>query len=207
MKSLRSIATCGLIWSILLHGAAVWATVAAQNRRVETVTTYSYTAGADEAPETANALAFFGAKYKAVTQTADQFVAAGLLNADANREIAIFCLVADAMPSRVIERSLDTDSRTYTVKIQSTLYPADFVKAEIRNEALDKAEKHFSLKEDLFVLHGPRGVPGAGYRIVFDCRHALRVGRGRPVLSSVRPEIGKLGRDQGFRKFIPQAYG
>jgi hypothetical protein len=149
MKPLRSIAICGLIWTIMLHGAVAWARMAAKNRRVETVTTYSYTAGADEPPETANALTFFGAKYKAVAQTADQLAEAGLLNADANRKMAIFCLVADAMPSRVIEQSMDAASRTYTIKIKSTLYLADFVKAEIRNEALDKAEKHFSLKEEM----------------------------------------------------------
>jgi hypothetical protein len=29
----------------------------------------------------------------------------------------------------------------------------------------------------------------------------------RQLLHSVDPEIGKLGRDQGFRKFLPQTYG
>jgi hypothetical protein len=28
----------------------------------------------------------------------------------------------------------------------------------------------------------------------------------RPIFSA-RPEIGQLGRDQGFRKILPQAYG
>jgi len=118
---------------MMLNDRVAWSKVAANERQLEAVTTYSYTAGADESTDTARALALFGAKYKAVTQIADQLADAGLLEADANRRMAIFCLVADAMMPRVLEQSIDTASHTYTAKITSTLDLADFVKAELRN--------------------------------------------------------------------------
>lgn len=143
------IAVCCLVGLIVLTAGVAWTKMTTDKRRLEVVTTCSYTAGAGEAPDTASALALFGAKFKAVVQVADQLADAGLFKMDANRKMAIFCLVADAMTLRVLEQSIENVSHTHTVKINSTLYLADFVKAEIRNDTLDKEEMHFSLKEEM----------------------------------------------------------
>ena len=135
--------------SLLLHAGAAWSKVDATDRPTDAVTGFSYTAGPDESPETARALARYGAKQKAVVTTAGRLIDAGLLNKDADRQMAVFCLVADTMPFILLEESIDVDSRTYTVKIKSTLSLRDYVKAEIRNEALEKEEMHFSLKEEM----------------------------------------------------------
>jgi len=113
------------------------------------VTACTYTAGQNETVKTARALALYCAKQKAVAISADRLMDADLLMVDADRQREIFCLVADAMQPELLEWSFDANSRTCKVKIKSVLSVADFVKAEIRNEELEKKEAHFSLKEEL----------------------------------------------------------
>jgi hypothetical protein len=103
----------------------------------------------DETFETAQALALYCAKQKAVAISADRLTDAGLLMLDADRQREIFCLVADAMQPELLERSFDGKSRICKVRIKSVLSLTDFVKAEIRNDELEKKEAHFSLKEEL----------------------------------------------------------
>lgn len=135
---------------LLLHQAgAAAAKVGTADRQMTTVTAFSYTAGSEETPETAKALALYGAKHKAVVMAADQLAEEGLLKADANRKMAIYCLVADAMQPVVLEQSIDPATRTYTVKIKSVLSLTDYVKADIRNQSLEKEEVQFSLKEEM----------------------------------------------------------
>lgn len=150
MKKPRLSVTVWLLFvSLLLHAGAAWSKVDVTGRPMETVTGFSYTAGPDESPETARALARYGAKQKAVVTTAGRLIDAGLLNKETSRQMAVFCLVADTMPFSLIEESIDVASRTYTVKIKSSLSLSDYVKAEIRNEALEKEELHLSLKEEM----------------------------------------------------------
>ena len=149
IKFVELISAYCLISLMALTAGTAWSKEAANGRCYDAVTTYSYTAGADEAPTTARALALFGAKYKAVVQIADRLTEVGLLRANDNREKAVFCLVADAMASRVVKQSNDTVSHTYTATINSTLCLTDYVKAEIRNDSLERKEEHFSFKEEM----------------------------------------------------------
>ncbi len=159
MRPTSSVAAGFLVLLVLLGAATAWPTTGDPDRQMETVTGFSYTAGPNEAPETARALALYGAKHKAVVQSADQLVNEGLLQVTAAQKMAIFCLVADAMPTTLLEQSVDLASRTYTVKIKSVLTLADYVKAEIRNASLDKEEMHFSLKEEMEPAMSPSVAP------------------------------------------------
>ena len=134
---------------MVVHAGTAAAKVGAADRQMETVTAFSYAAGSGETHETAAALALYGAKHKPVVMAAGRLAEAGLLNAEANRKMAIYCLVADGMRPDVIEQSVDAGSRTYTVKIRSVLSLTDYVKADIRNQSLEKEEMHLSLKEEM----------------------------------------------------------
>ncbi len=136
-----------LLW--FLCAGRTWCGVDTRNLTMVSVTGFSYAAGPHENPETALALALFGAKYKAVAKSSDRLVDAGLLNEEPEQKRAIFCLVVDAMSFHLLEKSVDAARRTYTVKINSALTLADYVMAEIRNKTLQKEEMHLSLKEEM----------------------------------------------------------
>ena len=144
---------------VSLNTGTVWSSLSTGDRQMKLVTGFSYTAGTDESPETALALPIYGAKHKAVVIAARQLADEGLVNDDVERQMAIFCLVADAMQFRLIEQSIDPVNRTYTVEIQSLLSLSDYVRAEIRNESLGKEEMHFSLKEEIEPAVSPAIAP------------------------------------------------
>ena len=129
------------------------------DRPMAIVTGCSYTAGLNETSETSLALALYCAKQKAVGLSADRLTNAGLLRVDADRQMEVFCLVADAMQPELLEKSVDEKSRTYRVKIKSVLSLTDFAKAEIRNDSLEKEEANFSLKEELEPVVDPAIAP------------------------------------------------
>jgi hypothetical protein len=133
----------------VLHPWPALAGDGAADRRMTVVTDCARTAGHDEDLEVARALALYCAKQKAVAICADRLTDADLLMVDADRRMAVFCLVADAMQPELLEASFDDKSRNCKVRIRSLLSLTDFVKAEIRNEELEKKEAHFSLKEEL----------------------------------------------------------
>jgi hypothetical protein len=147
------------VWLLFFPRAAVWPAVNEKEGQMASVTEFSYTAGAGDTPSTARALALFGAKYEAVVRCADQLIEKGLLKADASRKKAIFCLVADAMQPQLLAQSVDESSRTYTVELRSVCTLADYVKAEIRNKALDEKEMRFSLKEEMEPAISPASAP------------------------------------------------
>jgi hypothetical protein len=154
--SLRLCLAAGLL---LLSGATAWPATIGDGGQMVAVTEFSYTAGPEETSPTARALALFGAKYEAVVECADKLTAEGLLEAEAGRKKAILCLVADAIRPQLLTQSADVAHRVYTVKLRSICTLADYVKAEIRNESLDKEEGHFTLKEDLEPVMAPAITP------------------------------------------------
>lgn len=121
----------------------------ASGRQVQLVTDFSYSAGLGDTPETARALALYGAKHKAVVISAEHLADKGLLKDYEDRQMEVFCLVGDELQYSMIDRSLAEKSRTYTVKIKSSLSLEDFVKAEIRDAAFEKEEMHFSWQEEM----------------------------------------------------------
>lgn len=134
---------------VLIAIGPACARIDTNGQAITTITEFSYATGPDESRETARALALFGAKQKAVSIGAERLVAEGLLAEHINHRKEILCLVNDAAPYSLLESSFDKGSHTFTIKIRADLSLADFVKAEIRNEDLDRQERHFSLKEEM----------------------------------------------------------
>ena len=149
MRSILLLTGCLVVLMLVPPPGLALAGEAAGALPMTMVTVGSYTAGLNETSETAQALALYRAKQKAVAMSADRLTHAGLLMVDADRQMETFCLVADAMQPELLGKSVDAKSRTYTVKIKSSLSLTDFAKAIIRNETLEKEEANFSLKEEL----------------------------------------------------------
>jgi len=118
-------------------------------QEMQTVTVFSYHAGPGDSRQTARALALYGAKYKAVLLSADRLAASGLMKAYGDRQMEIFCLVADELQYRIIDESFSEKNRTTTTQIESSISLYDFVRAEIRNAAFEKEEMNFSLQEEM----------------------------------------------------------
>jgi hypothetical protein len=149
MRSILLLAGCLVVLMPGLHSGPALAGEGTGDRPMAIVTDCSYTAGLNETSETALALALYCAKQEAVAMSADRLTNEGLLRGDADRKMEIFCLVADDLQPELLEKSVDDQTRTYTVKIKSSLSLTDFVKAGIRNDTLEKEETNFSLKEEL----------------------------------------------------------
>lgn len=118
-------------------------------QEIQTVTEFSYHAGAGDTRETARALTLFGAQYKAVLRSAERLIGGGLLVEYGDKRREIFCLAADELPFRVIDESFVEKTNTSTVTIKATVSLSDFIRAEIRNAALEKEEMQFSFQEEM----------------------------------------------------------
>lgn len=158
---MRTGAKIFLLGIILLHSCCRAPIVIADStpHEMELVTVFLYHGAPDVSREIALAIALYGAKYKAVLLAADQLAEKGLLTDDDGKKMAVFCLVVDELPFILMDESFDETSRTCQVQIKSSISLADFVKAEIKNEALENDELHFSLKEEMEQIVPPRIAP------------------------------------------------
>jgi hypothetical protein len=116
---------------------------------IEIVTDYTYTIAPSDSPKKYEALALFGAKYKAVVLGSKYLSHRGLLESCGKNQKAIFCLAVDELKSDVIEKRLLENGGSYFVKIKSKVNDADFIRAEIKNTRLEKDEVHFSLQKKM----------------------------------------------------------
>lgn len=151
--TLKSLFFVGLL--IFWHPGVTLSGSEASGRQLQLVTDFSYSAGLGDTPETARALALYGAKHKAVVISAEQLADKGLLKDYEDRQMEVFCLVADGLQYSMIDQSFAEKSRTYMVKIKSSLSLADFIKAEIRDAAFEKEEMHFSWQEEMEPVVSP----------------------------------------------------
>jgi hypothetical protein len=126
---------------------------------MQPVTAFSYHAGPGDSRQTARALALFGAKYKAVLLSADHLAGRGLLKDYADRQMEIFCLVADKLQYSVLDDSFSEKDRTAITTIKSSVSLDDFVRAEIRNAEFEKKEANFSLQEEMEPAVSPTIAP------------------------------------------------
>ena len=126
---------------------------------MQTVTSFSYHAGPDDSQKTARALALYGAKYKAVLLSADHLAGRGLLKDQGDRQMEIFCLVADKLQYSMLDDSFSEKDRIAVAKIKSSVSLDDFVRAEIRNAEFEKAEANFSLQEEMEPVLSPTIAP------------------------------------------------
>jgi hypothetical protein len=115
----------------------------------QTVTAFSYRAGPGDTRETARALALFGAQHKAVLRSAETLARGGLPIDYGDKQREILCLAADELQFQVVDESFSEKNNTYTITIKATVSLGDFVKAEIRNAALEKEEMQFSFQEEM----------------------------------------------------------
>jgi hypothetical protein len=115
----------------------------------QTVTAFSYRAGPGDTRETARALALFGAQHKAVLRSAETLARGGLPIDYGDKQREILCLAADELQFQVVDESFSEKNDTYTITIKATVSLGDFVKAEIRNAALEKEEMQFSFQEEM----------------------------------------------------------
>ena len=113
------------------------------------VTDYSYKPGAGDSQEKREALALFGARYKAVLLAAKYLAHRGLLPAYGKKEKEIYCLAAGGLSVDILEKKRIEDTQAYYVKIKAKVDSVDFIKAEIKDLELEKAEMHFSWQEKL----------------------------------------------------------
>ena len=155
---------------------------------------FSYRAGPGDSKDTMHALALYGAKHEAVVRAAGQLAARGLLKAYGERQMEVYCLVADRLQFSIADESFSKDGRTCKVTIKSRVSLSDFVSAEIDDAVLEKEEQHFSLQEEMEptvspALHPARELSRA-YRYIG--KHHWRIGNHLP--GSSRKKISLLGR-------------
>jgi hypothetical protein len=118
-------------------------------QEMHTVTAFSYHAGPGDTRETARALTLFGAQHQAVLWSVERLTGTGLQIDYGDKQREIFCLATDELQFRVIEESFAEKTNTYTLTIKVAVSLSDFVKAEIRNAALEKEEMRFSFQEEM----------------------------------------------------------
>jgi hypothetical protein len=116
---------------------------------IEIVTDYTYTIAPSDSQKKYEALALYGAKYKAVVLGAKYLSHRGLLESCGKKQKAIFCLAVDELKSDVIEKRLLENGGSYFVKIKSKVNSADFIRAEIKDAKLETEEMNFSLQKKM----------------------------------------------------------
>jgi len=148
---LKTTLTIFLLVMVLLHShPTVSLSVTDKDlQEMQTVTSFSYRAGPGDTRETARALALFGAQHEAVLRSAEILARGGLPIDYGDKQREVFCLVADELQFRVMTESFSEKSHTYTITIKVAASLSDFVKAEIRNAALEKEEMQFSFQEEM----------------------------------------------------------
>jgi hypothetical protein len=132
-----------------LHSGVSRSETGSDLQEMQAVTAFSYHTGPGDSRETARALTLFGAQHKAVLRSAERLTGGGLLIEYGDKRSEIFCLVADELQFRVIDESFVEKTNTYTITIKATVSLSDFVRAEIRNAALEKEEAQFSFQEEM----------------------------------------------------------
>ncbi len=154
---LKTAAKIFFLAMVLVHSYPAVSIVEADSsvREVQLITEFSYHAGPGDSLETARALVLYGAKYKAVLLSARHLAGRGLLKDYGDKQMETFCLVADELQSHIIEESFSEKNTIYTAKIKSRVSLNDFVRAEIRNAALEKEEMQFSWQEEMDQVVSP----------------------------------------------------
>jgi hypothetical protein len=118
----------------------------------ETVTgasEFRYKAGPGDSKEVSEALALFGAKYKAVALSAKYLSHKMLLGPFDNKQMEIFCLVADEIDAEVVDLKRVEKESTYYAKIRYKVTVRDFIKSEIRDLELENKESNFSYDREM----------------------------------------------------------
>jgi hypothetical protein len=116
---------------------------------IKVIADYTYRMGDEDLKEKSRALAVFGAKLKAVILAAKYLTHKGVLEHYERKQNEIFCLATNEIKAVMIDEKFYQDTNTYYVKIKSEVTSIDFIKAQIRDDELDKNESSFSFSEEM----------------------------------------------------------
>lgn len=144
---------------VLLHPGVSLPDADTSDKPIQIITDFAYHAGSGDSLQTARALALYGAKHRAVLLSAGHLADRGLLKDYGDKKMEVFCLVVDGLQSSIMDESFSEKNRTHRVKLASRFSLTDFVKAEIKNEALDQEETHFSWQEEMDPVVSPTIAP------------------------------------------------
>ncbi len=116
---------------------------------VEAVSDFTYAIGPEDSREKYRALGLFGAKSKAVVSAATYLMHKGLLEEYGRKQAEIFCLTVNKVKTEIIEEKHPENETLYYVKIKTSIKSTDFIKAEIKDRALEREETKFSYQEEM----------------------------------------------------------
>ena len=149
MRSMMlSIGFC-VIFSIFVHPEACLPADQPAGDTIAGTSEFRYKAGPGDSKEVAEALALFGAKYKAVALSAKYLSHKMLLEPFGKKRMEIFCLAADEIEIEVVDLKHAAKESTCYAKIRYKVRVSDFIKSEIKNSALEKKESHFSWEREM----------------------------------------------------------
>lgn len=115
----------------------------------EIVSDYTYRIDSDDSQKEYEPLCLFGAKFKAVALSAKYLTHLDVLKHYGKKQKEIFCLVTDELKVFVIENKVVDNGTSYYTKIRTKVRIKDFIKAEIKNDELEKEENAFSWQEEM----------------------------------------------------------
>ena len=144
-----AIITCLLSLSIFVSPMLCIADNETVENSFEIVSDYTYRIGPDDSQKEYESLCLFGAKLKVVALSAKYFTHKGVLKHYGKKQKEIFCLVTDELKFSIIENKMMDNGNSYYTKIRAKAKIKDFIKAEIKNDALGKEEQKFSWQEEM----------------------------------------------------------
>jgi len=115
------------------------------------VTQASYLIQPDDSTALAKVLAQYGAKRNAVETAGRYFVMKGLVESYEKKREEIYSLATNEIETKILEEKWVPSGKLkrYIVRIESRIYPADLIQAEILNKKLETQQADDTLREEL----------------------------------------------------------
>jgi len=144
------------------------------------VTQAGYLVQSDESTALAKVLAQYGAKRNAVETAGRYFVMKGLVESYEKKKEEIYSLATNEIETIIREEKWVPagKSKRYVVQIESRIYPADLIQAEILNKKLETQQADDTLREELEPGIQPKINPA---RDIAKAYRYFRTGHWRPA--------------------------
>jgi len=115
------------------------------------VTQAGYLIQPDDSTTLAKMLAQYGAKRNAVETAGRYFVIKGLVESYEKKKEEIYSLATNEIETKILEEKWVPSGKLkrYVVRIESRIYPADLIQAEILNKKLEAQQTDDTLREEL----------------------------------------------------------
>lgn len=147
MRVLKQI-ICFLVLSMLMLPSLSSADDREHENRFEVISSFAYPIAPEDSRNVYESLSLFGAKYKAVLQSAKYLNHAGVLKDYGSRSREIFFLAAAGLEVQILKSGMMNPGR-FNTRIKAVVRLEDFTRAEIRNIELEKREEKFSWQEEM----------------------------------------------------------